>query len=397
MLIWREERFGGILYDTATMGFRLLGKPERPAAGRIGKLIPFKNLHDRKDIISAPVQVYIEFTTKCNLKCKHCFARSGAVKNDDISAAAWFELLKELHAAGVINVRFTGGEPTSRSDWYEVLAFAKKLGFVVSLQTNGVYENMADTVGKIAKLELDQVTISVDGTAARYEEFRGSAFERLEKTVKQMRDAGIALRFNTILTKKNTGDLSGIFDFAGKYGIAINLFYMRFLGRGIKFREYSLTFEEHYKLAETIRSLSLAHPRLHVSYSGCFPGNAVKSGAGIPVVTYPYGNTALSISADGGFWPHHYSIYQSEKFRLGGYGKDKITDIWSGSKKLDGFRKWLGVLLERCENCAEYKRRCAGLNFEMEVEKFLKRAPDNPFCVNPQEACEPWRYLEDQI
>jgi len=396
MLIFREEKFGGILFDTYTMGYRFVEGISNEDAENVGRRIPLLASHGRSDIVSAPIQVYIELTKQCNLRCRHCFTNADDERSAGLSTAKWIGILDELSSIGVINARFTGGEPTIRGDWHEILSHSKKLGFAVSLQTNGVYDDASGTVKKIAELGLEQVTISLDGISATHDALRGAgSFEKLLKTMKLMKAAGVKLRFNTILTKDNAGEMPAIFDLVSEYGVAINLFYMRSIGKGADNFKISLDFEEHARSAETIRELWKKYPGIHVMHSGFFSLKPPAHDAKFPVITYPYGNIAISIASDGTYWPHHYSIYQSESFKLGEYPKDRIIDIWTGSKKLDGFRKWLSLLLARCEKCFEHGGRCSGVNFEMEIEKLSGRAAANPFCVNAVLAPEPWEYLED--
>lgn len=396
MLIYRQEKFGGILFNTETMGYKFVEKLSAEENARIGRMIPTLVSNERTDIVSAPVQVYIELTQKCNLTCRHCFTGASGAASEGIPTQSWFEILDEMSSIGVINARFTGGEPTVRSDWHEILSYAKKLEFAVSLQTNGVYRDAAETVKKIAGLNIDQVTVSLDGIGRTHDELRGhGAFDKLMDSMKLMKAAGIKLRFNTILTKTNAAEMPRIFDIVSQYGVSINLFYMRSLGKGASNAAISLDFEEHARSAADIIELWKKYPTIHVSHSGFYVPKHAEPGSKFPDISYPYGNIAISIASDGSYWPHHYSIYQGDNFKLGRYPFDRIIDIWSGSKKLDGFRKWLLSLRDRCEKCGEYRQRCSGVNFEMEIEKLSGRAAGNPFCINAEPAASPHEYLED--
>ena len=396
MLIYRQEKFGGIIFNTETMGYKFVEKLSVEENAKIGRMIPMLVANERTDIVSAPVQVYIELTQKCNLMCKHCFTSASGAASEGISTQSWLGILDEMSSIGVINARFTGGEPTVRSDWYEILSYAKKLGFAVSLQTNGVYTDAAETVKKIAGLDIDQVTVSLDGIGRTHDELRGhGAFDKLMDSMKLMKAAGIKLRFNTILTRTNAAEMPQIFDIVSEYGVSINLFYMRSLGKGASNAAISLDFEEHARSAADIIELWKKYPMIHVSHSGFYVSRHTAPDSKFPDISYPYGNIAISIASDGSYWPHHYSIYQGDNFKLGKFPFERIIDIWSGSKKLDGFRKWLLSLRDRCEKCGEYRNRCSGINFEMEIEKLSGRAAGNPFCINAEPVTSPHEYLED--
>ncbi len=396
MIIFREEKFGGILFDTRTMSYKFIEKVSDCDFALIKRKIPMLAANERQDIVSAPIQVYIELTQKCNLRCGHCFTNAADTPSEGVPTKVWLAILDEMSSIGVINARFTGGEPTCRKDWYEILSHARKLNFAISLQTNGIYDNAATTIKKIASLDIEQVTISLDGIGRTHDSLRGyGAFDKLMASMDLMKSEGIKLRFNTILTTSNVDQMPQIFDLVSQYGVSINLFYMRSLGKGANNSKIALDFEEHAKSAVEILELWKKYPGIHVSHSGFYHSEPARHNPKFPTVSYPYGNIAISIASDASYWPHHYSIYQGINFKLGQYPKDRIIDVWSGSKKLDGFRKWLDLLRDRCERCIEYRNRCSGVNFEMEIEKFCGRAAANPFCISAEPAPEPWKYLED--
>jgi len=166
MKIYRKEHFGGVLYDTDTLRFDLVRKI--PEECTISTYID-KELPDRKDILSAPVRVYFELTRRCNLYCKHCFVSSywGDEYGEDTDFI--LEIINELYDNGVLDLRFTGGEPTIRNDIFQILRYAKDKKFSVSLNTNGVFDDISNVANKLAELDLEQVTISIDGMRKNHE------------------------------------------------------------------------------------------------------------------------------------------------------------------------------------------------------------------------------------
>jgi len=389
MMLFRKESFGGILFDTKTMGFSLTGPDDRPDYDRRVKTGPD---HGRRDIISAPVAVYYELTGRCNLECRHCFTNSGGARGEGLPGDAVFSVLERLAEAGVMNLRFTGGEPTTRADWFDILKRSRNLGFAVSLQTNGVFSDPAATAEKLAALELDQITVSVDGVGPAHDALRGAgSFARVEKSLNAMAAAGIRPRINTILTKLNCDRLGEIFEFVSRYSDSINIFYMRVIGRGIKNTDIMIDFSLHHATSERVLKISKNYPGLRVFHSASGSPRPLKipAGADIPEIVFPCGSTALSIAAGGTVWPHHYSIYQSASLALGRFPEDSVSSIWAGSKKLDAMRGWLKKLRERCLRCTEHETRCSGIDFEMELEAAYGRIEKNPCCVCPEKAPEP--------
>lgn len=200
MKIFREEYFGGILYDTSTLTYKIItdGKDNIKA----DRFIPLSFRPERTDIISVPVRVYFELTERCNLSCKHCFVGSSPLSKNGMSTSTIFSLLEDMKDAGVINIRFTGGEPTARDDWFDILNYAKSLGLVVSLSSNGVYKDVDKTVSQVASLGLEQVTFSIDGLEANHDHLRGhGSFKSLISTLEKLKETDVNSRLTTVLTK----------------------------------------------------------------------------------------------------------------------------------------------------------------------------------------------------
>jgi radical SAM protein with 4Fe4S-binding SPASM domain len=296
-------------------------------------------------------------------------------------------VLADMQRARVINVRFTGGEPTIRPDWYELLSYAKELGFVVALNTNGVFADPADTIARIASLGLEQLTVSLDGLEAEHDHYRGKgAFRQTVDALAEIRRQGIHTRITTTLTRRNVQDIPGLVELARQHVDVINFVCLRPVGRGIRVQDSALSFEEHLQSAMVVKELQRQSADLLILHSDLpLPdrmtirpdarGGGIEAAAG-------FASTCLNIGADGSIWPHHYSGHQSERFQMGQYPEDRMADIWQRSARLDGFRAWTQALKERCDSCPELHRRCAGINFEMEVARQLGLAAENPYCVN---------------
>ena len=195
MKIFRKEHFGGVLYDTETLRFDLIGGlPKDEETARI----IHKELPDRKDIISAPIRIYYELLRKCNLFCKHCFVDASGNGEYGEPTESVIRVIDELSDSGVIDLRFTGGEPTLRDDLFQILRHAKDKHFSISLNTNGVYKNPTQIVNNLAELNLEQVTISLDGMRENHEYMRGqNTFDRTLEAITLINHKKKLLRYPT--------------------------------------------------------------------------------------------------------------------------------------------------------------------------------------------------------
>ena len=94
------------------------------------------------------------------------------------------QCLEGLRKDNIFDLRFTGGELTVRTGWFDVLKSAKDLGFTVSVNTNGVYKNFDETINKLVSLDLDQITVSIDGNKEHHESIRGkNTFDKSMRTL----------------------------------------------------------------------------------------------------------------------------------------------------------------------------------------------------------------------
>jgi len=84
-----------------------------------------------------PKIVHFQITSKCNNNCKHCF---GPNKDTiDMTMTQIDKMIKILSNAGVENIHLTGGEPTLRKNFDQIIKKLKKSGFKIFMDTNCDY------------------------------------------------------------------------------------------------------------------------------------------------------------------------------------------------------------------------------------------------------------------
>lgn len=394
MKIFREEHFGGVLFDTDTLRYTLhTGEVLTPVHQRLS----LHNPSGRRDILSAPIRVYFEITRRCNLTCSHCFVSSSPTAMNGMSTDTAVELLNHLRAMNVIELRITGGEPTVRNDWYALLSHAKQLGFVLSVNTNAVYPDRR-TIDQLLALDLEQITISIDGAQPFHDAIRGvGSYQQSMESMRKLAAGGARLRVNMVLTRDNVASAPTVIEECAPYIREINFFYMRTVGRAVRLKDQTLTFESHFESSRSTIALRAKYPQINImhfeqsfterSLGGATQPDSLANGL-------PYGNTTLAVHCDGSLWPHGYSPFQaSPGLRLGVFPTDRVDAIWHQSSTLDLIRGWLRTVAARCDVCPEHRVRCAGLNFEMEVARLAGHIDENPYCVNPTPVPSPGRLL----
>ncbi|MCR5432506.1 MAG: radical SAM protein [Lachnospiraceae bacterium] len=127
--------------------------------------IGYMNIGDYADSMTAPHRMDLMVSAmekngcwNCNLCCIHCYAAGQTQSNEaELSTQQWKDVLDKLRNIGVSQVTFTGGEPTMRSDLFELIAHAK--WFVSRLNTNGI-KLTPEYCKRLCESELDSVQIT---------------------------------------------------------------------------------------------------------------------------------------------------------------------------------------------------------------------------------------------
>jgi len=111
-----------------------------------GVNLPFVSLQDyveqmtgphRMDLIISPMERNGHHA--CPLNCLNCYAKQSAMSveaSEELSTLQWKQIVDRCREAGVVQITFTGGEPTTRADLVKLIAYAKEL--ITRLNTSGV-------------------------------------------------------------------------------------------------------------------------------------------------------------------------------------------------------------------------------------------------------------------
>ncbi len=201
--------------------------------------------------LSAPFLVVWDFTHKCNLSCKHCYSESGRVREAELTTAEAKAVVDQLADAGITALAFSGGEPLTRKDFFEVARHAADRGLYVSLATNGTLLTK-ENVGKLKEAKVNYVDISIDGaTSKTHDDFRGvpGAFDKAMIGLKNCVEADLCVCIATTATKNNLAEMPEIIDFAEQIG-AERFTNFNFVptGRGKEHFDQDLSAEEREKL-----------------------------------------------------------------------------------------------------------------------------------------------------
>ena len=161
--------------------------------------------------------IRLSITDVCNFKCGYCLPngyfkqenKPGFLTLDEIS-----NLVSALSELGVSKIRLTGGEPTVRKDFFEILKNIKSKGKINNLvmTTNGYKLNqIAD---QLIKDGINGINISIDSLDRnKFKEITGhDRLPQILEGIKILQDKGFAnIKVNAVLLK-NINDSEADFD-----------------------------------------------------------------------------------------------------------------------------------------------------------------------------------------
>lgn len=176
-------------------------------------------------LTSAPRDVTIMPTFKCNLRCTMCTWRHDPI---ELSFEEIIKVLKNLKELGVRVVRYTGGgEPLVFPRFMDLMRITKEMGFFGHLTTNGLLLT-EDRAEEIVKMAWDRIVISVDGwDADSYASIRKNGnFENLRQNISSLNKfkriqntSRPALELATVVMSKNYRSLDKMIEVCKEWNI----------------------------------------------------------------------------------------------------------------------------------------------------------------------------------
>ena len=153
-----------------------------------------------------PMAVLLELTHRCPLQCPYCSnpIQMEQVKGE-LSTAEWKSVLDQAVKLGVLQVHFSGGEPTVRQDLAELIRHAREVGLYTNLITSGVAANKA-RFDEMVAAGLDHVQLSIQDSEAETAEKIGNYAGAQEKKLafaRWVREAGLPLTINAVVNRHN--------------------------------------------------------------------------------------------------------------------------------------------------------------------------------------------------
>lgn len=211
-----------------------------------------------------PLAVLLELTHRCPLQCPYC---SNPVEmeraNAELTTDEWKAALTELSEIGVLQVHFSGGEPTARKDLVALVQHATDVGLYTNLITSAVLLT-EEKLAALAGAGLCHVQISFQGSDApladRVGGYRGGHAKKLE-AARWVRELDLPLTVNAVMHRQNIHQLPEMIDMAVELGAdRIEVANVQYYGWALKNRAALMPTVP--QLDEMTRIVEDAHERL---------------------------------------------------------------------------------------------------------------------------------------
>ncbi len=366
-LRYRFETFGGVISieDPPMLAF-----VDKSCMRELG-LGESSVWEEERNYLSAPTEVHFSVTNSCPIKCEHCYMDSGSSGPDELDLNSCKKVLDSLSKMGVFHVALGGGEAFSRCDFFSIAEYARKVGIVPNLTTNGYY--IDDKVAGKCKL-FGQVNVSINSLDDRN-------FSMTDSAVRKLKRAGVITGINCLVSSMNYCKLKEVYKYANYHGLHdIELLRFKPSGRGRKhyykmklnreqnrnFFPYIIKLSEKYKLSTKIDCSFVPMICCHnpdrdemerYAVYGCYAGDVL-----------------LSIFSDGRFAGCSFAGHGENKW------EGNVKYLWHNAEELKRFRNWSRHTPYPCCEC-NYLDICRGgchVIAEFETGNFHSPDPDCP-------------------
>lgn len=162
--------------------------------------------------------IYVETTTECNLRCKHCYNDSGAKKNC-LTINNVRTILEYAHAHELQQISLSGGEPLLHPYIVEIIAMiTREYGMKVTIVSNimAVNQDFLDRVRNECDIQNVIFQVSADGCNEQEHDFiRGiGSFKKMLQALHMLRRNNVSYYFHTMIHQENYNNLSKMIEFA---------------------------------------------------------------------------------------------------------------------------------------------------------------------------------------
>jgi AdoMet-dependent heme synthase len=319
-----------------------------------------------------PWSVHFDLTYRCNERCVHCYLDHE--DHGELTTAECFSVLEQLAEAGALFLTLSGGEIFLRQDLFELLDFARRLHFDVSLKTNALLIT-PERAARLHELGVRHVQISVYSDEPAVHDAITKVPGSLARTlaaIPLLLSEGLRVKLACPLMRQNLLAYRGVMALAEKLGVpyVLDLTISPMMDGGMEPVAHRVPTTELIPILQD-RALNACHvasgaqavaPTSEVpEFSSPLLGSTVSSGlesSAYDDIPCSAGHNSCYVSPYGDVFPC-VQLPQA----AGNLRHECFADIWNHAPSLERLRTVRESNLPLCSRCEirAYCERCPGM------------------------------------
>lgn len=305
--------------------------------------------------LSAPLNVCLSVTGKCNLRCLHCYTKD-SWQAAGLSSDAMVRLIDQMGRARVLDVLLFGGEPLMRRDVFSIIAHLKRYPISISMSTNATLVTR-EMGRKLYGAGVRSFVVSVDGMRHGHDAMRGKGtFSRTISGIRALLAAGATVVISFTVSRLNIRDIERVAALGRKMGVSMVKFNrLNYIGNAAdNFESLYVSPAEELAICKRVIALSEQYPGFVGGTYKLLHGQLrepVKSDGGrIIVPVCGAGVDRCAIRPDGGIVPCEvvWDVPDAAKVT-----ERSFIAQWRSSRIMNEFRKPLRVDFDNNEKCLD--------------------------------------------
>ncbi len=308
-----------------------------------------------------PLSVFIEITHRCNLSCYYCYQEKFK-PSEELTLLQWEKIIRALFDMGSLYITFSGGEPFLKNEFCEIISYARKYDFAISIITNGtlITDKLADYLKEQGIMDIG---ISFHGASEKVHDKLTNvpgSFLCAKKAVQLLVKRGIKVLIKHSVSNRNFREYKKLQDFAESEGCTFECDSLILPAIKGEVSHYALNDKQHLQFLQDMN----IHPTV-VCNSKKDCDSTLHCDAG---------RSMLGITPFGEVYP---CIILPISF--GNITKTPLEKIWYG-KQASLFREQEKTLDTLCMTC-QTKTKCSRCHAVSHLESLNWRGKSQSLCL----------------
>jgi len=186
-------------------------------------------LSDNATIKHIPINAILELTPLCNLNCDMCYVRLDKTAVNKMgglrSVDEWITWAEEMQQAGTLFTLLTGGEPLLYPEFQKLYLHLKKLGMIITINTNGtlIDEAWADFFAVNRPRRINITLYGKDSNTYDKLCHCSKGFQQTIRAIQLLKSKNIDVKINGSITPSNMQDSFQLLRIAERLKVPIKI------------------------------------------------------------------------------------------------------------------------------------------------------------------------------